>query len=141
MTRQFIGTCVIVLDKRQTKLLLGKRINAYKAGMYGLPGGRVSYTELLTDGAIREFAEETGLQAKELTYVGVVREKQEGYSFIHFAFVCKTYQGTLEMKEPEKCEKWEWFSFNSLPENILPGHKAAIEMFLTKNGFPLKDLI
>lgn len=141
MSEQPIGTCVIVLDKTQTKLLLGKRINAYKAGFYGLPGGRIDHAEQLETGARRELQEETGLKTHELEYIGVVREKQEAYSFIHFAFVCKKYKGTPKTLEPEKCEKWEWFSFNEFPKKILPGHKAAIELFMAKDHSTIKDLL
>jgi ADP-ribose pyrophosphatase YjhB (NUDIX family) len=37
---QPIGTCAIITNS-QNQVLLGKRKNSYKAGMYGLPGGRI----------------------------------------------------------------------------------------------------
>lgn len=140
MTDQHIGVCVIVLDESKHNVLLGKRKNAYLAGSYGLPGGRVNITEPLVECAVRELREETGLQAKLLEYAGVVRELQKGYNFIHFVYVCKSYSGSLETKEPHKCEKWRWYSENSLPKNILPGHKAALKLLLNKNTLIL-DMI
>jgi 8-oxo-dGTP diphosphatase len=86
----------------------------------------------LLTGAKRELEEETGLVNPQLEYIGVVREKQEGYSFIHFVFVCKSFDGEVQNTEPEKCEGWEWYSVENLPQNILNGHKAGIEMYKNK---------
>jgi len=125
---QTMGTVVIVLSGN--KIMLGKRKNSYGAGLYGLPGGRVESSEKLVDCAKRELTEETGLKVNRLNYVGVVRDLHEDYSFMHFVFLCKSYKGKPCLKEPDKCEAWEWFARNKIPTNILPGHKAAIEIFL-----------
>ncbi|PIY68560.1 DNA mismatch repair protein MutT [Candidatus Roizmanbacteria bacterium CG_4_10_14_0_8_um_filter_39_9] len=140
MTDQHIGVCVIVLDESKHKVLLGKRKNAYLAGAFGLPGGRVNLTEPLVECAVRELREETGLTAKLLRYVGVVRELQNCYNFIHFVYVCNKYSGTMETKEPEKCEGWEWYPLNSLPSDILPGHKSSLELLLNKDLL-IQDLV
>jgi 8-oxo-dGTP diphosphatase len=134
-----IGVVVIVIDKEK-KLLLGKRKNAYKAGMYGLPGGRMELKESLYDSAKRELKEETNLNSNKLTYIGVIRELQEISTFIHFAFVCTDYHGGPENAEPEKCEGWEWFSPDEIPADILPGHLAAIEIFKDQET-PLREII
>ena len=127
---RLLGTVVILL--RNGKILLGKRKNSYMSGFYGLPGGRIELSEKLVDGAKRELIEETGIKADSLEYVGVVRDFQDNYSFTHFAFLCKDFNGEPKLSEPEKCEAWEWFNPKEIPENILPGHKAAIEMFTTQ---------
>jgi ADP-ribose pyrophosphatase YjhB (NUDIX family) len=43
-TPQSIGTCV-VLTNTNNQILLGKRKNSYKAGYFGLPGGRIELNE------------------------------------------------------------------------------------------------
>ncbi len=93
-----------------------------------MPGGRVELTEPLLACAIRELKEETAIDTKKLKYLGVIREFQETYNFIHFAFVCEEYVQEPQLTEPEKCEGWEWFDINNTPQNTIPGHKAAIEM-------------
>ncbi len=139
MNAQPFGVCVIVFDKTGKKILLGKRKNSYRAGMYGVPGGRLELIESLIDCGKRELLEETGLQANSLQYLGVVRELQDGYTFIHFVYTCTDYNGEPKVIEPEKCESWNWYSLNELPSNILDGHKAAID--LHNETFPsIKDL-
>ena len=139
MGQEHIGVCVIVLDKDKKQLLLGKRLNSYKAGTLGLPGGKIELEEPLEECGKRELQEETSLQGKNLQYVGVVRELQKSYNFIHFVFSCDEYDGLPQTVEPEKCEGWNWYPFESLPKNILPGHKAALDHYLHKTS--VKELL
>jgi 8-oxo-dGTP diphosphatase len=105
-----------------------------------LPAGRVHDAEPLFECAKRELAEETGLQALSMDYVGVVREPQKEGNFVHFAFVCKQYQGEPSVQEPDKCEAWNFVPLRELPAHLLPGHAAALELFINKNEDNLKDL-
>ena len=132
MTTQPFGTAVILLNA-QDEILVGKRKNAYKAGFYGLLGGRFKYNEPLLDAALREVEEETGLVLDELTYIGVVRETQEEYDFIHFIFATEIEKQQPQLTEPDKCEGWEWVPLDMLPEKILPGHEAAVNLFLDES--------
>jgi 8-oxo-dGTP diphosphatase len=134
-----MGACVIVANG-EGKILFGKRKGGYKAGTYGLPGGRVESNEPLLDTARRELEEETGLVAHDMKYFGVVREWQETNSFIHFVYVCTNYSGDVENKEPEKCEGWEWFSLDALPEPLLPGNVPALEMYQTGDS-SVRDIV
>ena len=140
MSSQQIGVCILVFDKTIKKVLLGKRKNSYKAGMYGIPGGKLELKESVLNCGKRELAEETGLQANSLKYLGVIPELQEVNNFIHFAFVCTDYSGKPKLMEPEKCESWDWYSLNKLPEYVLPGHKAAINLYKNPDSINLIDL-
>ena len=78
--------------------------------------------------------EETGLKANSLKYVGVVKELQDSYHFIHFAYLCAKASGDLQLMEPEKCESWQWFDLDKLPKNTLPGHLQAIKLLEDNKG-------
>ncbi len=139
---QNIGTCVILIN-HEGKILLGKRKNAYKAGMYGLPGGRIEYGEPIFQALAREVFEETSLTVTNFEYVGVVRETQEEYEFIHFVFSAQVGEASPKLKEPEKCEGWEWISTDTSNSNfdfeqVLDGHAAGIQLLESKKG--LADL-
>lgn len=41
--------------------------------------------------------------------------------------------------EPEKCKGWDWYAFDAIPEKVLPGHKALIELY-KNNSTTLVDL-
>ena len=128
MSEQALGVTVIVQDPHTKKVLLGKRKNSYKAGYYGLPGGRIEVGEKMESAARRELEEETGLKVFELKYQGFVKEFQETRDFVHFVFVAIKWQGVPQVMEPEKCEDWEWFDLNDLPEPVVPGHLAGLQL-------------
>lgn len=56
---------------KKGKILLVKRKNEPWKGMYALPGGFVEYGERVEETVLREVKEETGLEAKILSLVGV----------------------------------------------------------------------
>jgi len=125
-----LGTGILVFDKNK-RILLGKRIGkSYKAGMYGVPGGRIIKGESVILSAKRELKEETGLTGKTLNFVGIVNDNQRKRTFIHMVFVCNSYSGKEANLEPDKCEGWKWYELDKLPSNILPGHLAGIKMYL-----------
>ncbi len=134
---EHIGVCVILVNK-EGQILLGKRKNGYGEGLYGIPGGRVEGEEKLVDCARREVKEEVGIDIDVNEYVGVVREFQKTYNFIHFGFVEKDVDDKVYNPEPDKCEGWEWHSLDNLPD-ILPGHSKMIEMY--NSGEKITDLI
>lgn len=136
---QLLGTCIVVLSKDGKKVMLGKRINSYKSGYYGLPGGRLNPSEKLIDCAKRELFEETGLNVKALKYIGVIRDLHDGYTFTHFAYLCKSYRGVPKIAEPDKCSAWEWFEPHTIPKKTLVGHRAALDIFV-KSGPNLRDV-
>lgn len=130
---EHIGVVIVIINTQDQTVLLGERRNSYKAGYYGLPGGRIELSESLVEAVKRELLEETGIvvTTSDLEYLGVVRELQETYNFIHFAFVIKNLKSTPVNREPDKCNGWEWMSIKHLPEKILRGHQAALEMYRT----------
>lgn len=136
---QQIGTATILLNEKG-KVLLGKRKNGFKEGYYGLPGGRIDRGEKLKEGAKRELKEETNLIANHIEYLSVVKEwqKDEEQDFIHFIFLCDNWSGDLSLLELDKCEGWEWFDLDNLPDKILPGHLAGIKTLKDKSV--IKDI-
>lgn len=135
---QTIGVCAIIIN-HDNQVLLGKRKNSYKAGLYGLPGGRVKLNEPLQLAVEREVKEETELCNLQFSFVGIVRENQGDYDFIDFMFTAQINKQQPRLCEPEKCEGWEWFNVLADLTEIMPGHKADIELYRNKQY--LADLI
>lgn len=140
-TQEPLGVPTIVLNQ-EGQVLMAERVGVYGAGLYGMPGGHIELNESIQETVKRELMEETGLVAEELEFVGVVRELQKKeYNFIHFGFQVKKYHGELKNVEPNKSKDWEWVSLDQLPENMLPGHKAVLDMFKNQNTPRFRDLV
>lgn len=131
---QPIGTALLVFNSKG-QILLGKRKNSYKAGYYGAPGGRLEVGEKILDCAKRELKEETGIDATELQYLGFVKENQGEWDFIHFICTVNIVDQLPECTEPDKCEGWEWFDLDKLPEQVIAGHLGGMELLKTKKNF------
>lgn len=139
--KQELGTCAVLYNSKG-EILLGKRKNAYKAGQYGLPGGRIEVNEPLHECAKREIREETSLDITDLHYAGVVRENQGEFDFVHFVFTADIGKAKPQLCEPEKCEGWEWLKKKDIEKNaskVLNGHLAAVDM--VDKGIQLLDIV
>lgn len=121
--------CHLFIEK-DGKLLLNKRKNTkYWDGYYALVGGHVDVGENPTQTAIREAYEELGIKilAKDLEMVNIVTKLEDGEESIVFAMRPKRWKGIPKNMEPEFSEEIRWFSFNSLPKNIIPYVKQVIK--------------
>jgi 8-oxo-dGTP diphosphatase len=73
--------------------------------------------------------EETNLVAEKIEFLQLVNDVQENGHFIHINFLVPQWSGELVNNEPEKCESWEWFDLDDLPENIFFGHSKFFPTF------------
>lgn len=116
--RPKIGVGVLVV--KDGKVLLGKRKNAHGEGRWCFPGGHLEFNESPEDCALREVLEETGLSVKNPKlgpYTNDVFEKENKH-YVTLFVVADYGAGELKLMEPEKCEKWEWFGWDELPQPL-----------------------
>lgn len=130
-----VGVAVII--RRGDRVLLGRRRSStHGDGVWQFPGGHLEWGESVHACARREALEETGLA---VTVVGdgpwtndVFAEEQRHY--VTLFVLASSEQGDPVVREPEKCEAWQWFSWEALPTpRFLP-----IDHLLA-SGFRLPD--
>ena len=129
-----VGVAIIV--PRDGKFLLGKRKNSNGAGMWAFPGGHLEMGEELEQCAARELKEETGMTTAGFRFVGTTNDifSSEKH-YVTFFFLAFEPKGDHEIREPDKCETWEWFPWEALPDDIfLP------IVNLKKSGFNPKSI-
>jgi 8-oxo-dGTP diphosphatase len=122
-----------VLIRRNGKILLGKRKNAHGEGDWCPPGGHLEYGESFEECAYREVQEETGLFIQNIHFGVVTNDifEQEQKHYITIIMIADIVEGEeAQLKEPDKCEKWEWFKWGELPEPLF-----LSERNLVKQGF------
>jgi 8-oxo-dGTP diphosphatase len=136
--RAQFGVGIDVLAFRDKKILLGKRKGGYGEGMWGLPGGNLEHGESMLAAAMRELAEETALQANNFLFSDVVNDRavtKEDRHYLHVSFTADAQDGEVELREPDRCAGWEWFSLDELPDPLFPPHARHIQDFLQKKHF------
>lgn len=117
------GLAVIVAVIDNGKILLTKREDFE---VWCLPGGGVEEGESLAVAGIREAKEETGLDVKLTSLVGVYSRLGGMWNDVHAVlFRAKPIGGELQTQPGETIEV-TYFPFDELPQEILFGHKQRI---------------
>lgn len=114
--RPYIGVAVIVV--RDGRVLLGKRKNAHGAGTWQFPGGHLEYGESIEACAQRELFEETGLSIVNLRMGPFTNDffEDEKKHYVTLFVIADQTTGQTQVKEPDKCECWDWFTWSDMPQ-------------------------
>ena len=123
-----IGVGVIV--RRSGRVLLGCRKGTHGAGTWQFPGGHLKYGESVEDCARRELLEETGLVLRDLQtgiYTNDIFDEANCHYVTLYA-VGDWLNGEAELREPEKCEAWDWFEWGRLPRPLFLPIKNLLKL-------------
>jgi 8-oxo-dGTP diphosphatase len=115
ITRPKIGIAATVL--RDGKFLIGKRTSSHGRDTYGFPGGHLEMGESWEVCAMRELKEETGMNAENFRFFGVTNDIfniEKHYVTIFMLAI--NPPGEPELKEPDKCEQWEWRTWKEIEQ-------------------------
>lgn len=122
---------VALLFNKNKELLLLRRINAeFGNGMYSIVGGKVENNEPALKAIQREIREEIGLtiSTEKFRLVHTFHRKGSEHPLIALCFTADLSSNEIPSNcEPTKHADVRFFPLNSLPINILPAHKQAIE--------------
>lgn len=126
--------------------LIGKRLGSHGAGTYALPGGHLEFGETPEECASREVLEETGLQVKNIRFLTATNDVmgEEGKHYVTMFVVCERVSEEEEARvmEVDKCEGWEWSSWEELVGLVKREQEAKGGEVLGRRLFqPLVDLV
>ncbi|MCT9080678.1 nucleotide triphosphate diphosphatase NUDT15 [Streptomyces fulvoviolaceus] len=114
------------------RVLLGLRANTFGHGTWGLPGGHLELGESLTGAATRELEEETGARALASHVVCVTDPDPEANHHMQIGVEVTDYTGDISVREPEKCERWQFWPLDDLPESLFVGSAPVLRRI--RNG-------
>lgn len=132
--RPKVGVGVIV--RKDGKVLLGKRKNAHGDGSWSFPGGHLEFNEQVEDCAVRETEEEAGIAIKNIRKAAFTNDifEKEGKHYVTLFVVSDFAEGQVKVREPDKCERWDWFTWDKLPRPLF----VPIENLLKQGFDPFK---
>lgn len=131
-----------VLMNDKGGVLLQKRTDFQK---WGLPGGTIEYDETASQACVREFKEETGLDVRIESLLGIDSNEEQSYPNGDVAkSICICFQVALLNEEilleieNEETLELSYFSLNQLPEIFSPQHQRILEK-VVQGVFPFYD--
>jgi 8-oxo-dGTP diphosphatase len=121
-----VGVFLVLIENN--KVLLSRRYNTGIAdGRHVLPMGGLEEGETMTEALIREVKEEVNitLLPDHLQVAHVMHRFHllpDGGSFpqVDIYFVPSFYEGTIENREPHKCDELQFYDLKALPATIEP---------------------
>ncbi|MGW9026835.1 NUDIX domain-containing protein [Streptomyces sp. NPDC055722] len=131
---------VIVHDQATGRVVLLQRSHNAKfaQGMWDLPVGKSELGEPITETAVRELHEETGLTVKpeSLKVAHIIHgawgvEAPNG--FLTVVFTAHEWTGEPENREPRKHAQVRWVDIDAIPVNFVDTTASALHRYLT-NG-------
>jgi ADP-ribose pyrophosphatase YjhB (NUDIX family) len=119
-------------------LLLRRASTGYGDGQWSVPAGHLEEDETVTHGALRELAEEVGLwlPADRVAFASVMHRGERG-GRIDFFLRAELADGDAEPSncEPEKCSELCWADPESLPHDVVPYIRAALDDLRSRRPF------
>lgn len=136
MSNPRIGVGVFI--RKDGKFLIGKRKGAkdHGDGEWHLAGGHLEFGETPEECACREAEEETGVQITNVKFLAMTNDVFGAEKHYVTLFMVGDYKsGEVRTCEPDKCEGWEWVSWEEVPrplflpiENLIKQNKSPFDI-------------
>jgi 8-oxo-dGTP diphosphatase len=130
---------VHLLFLKEDSILLSRRYQTgYMDGHYSVPAGHLDGGETVTQAAVREAREETGilLDPQDITFACVLHRREDEERVDFFVRVAKWSREPVNA-EPHKCDDLRWFELEHLPENLIPYVRQGLQNAL--QGIPFSE--
>ena len=129
-----VGIGVMIL--REGKVLLGKRKGSHGEGQYAFPGGHLEYLESFTNCAKREVAEETGIEITNIRFQFLANLLEYAPKhYVHIGLLADWLDGEAVVLEPNKCESWDWYDLDAIPQPIFTACAMALQCYKTGSSY------
>ncbi|MEU5958229.1 NUDIX domain-containing protein [Streptomyces sp. NPDC047525] len=121
----------LYLQDTEGRVLLGLRDpnNRYAASTWHFLAGRLE-RESASSCLVREAFDEAGLiidpASLELVHLAHVVDAPGGLPLMQLVFRAHRWQGVPQLREPDKCQAWQWWDPKALPERLVPYARTAI---------------
>ncbi|MEV6819813.1 NUDIX domain-containing protein [Nocardiopsis dassonvillei] len=128
---------VLLLDGGRVLMVRRAPGNAYAPGMWHASvAGKVDTGEDVVSAAVRECEEELGVRVRpsDLEFAHVLHSHEDD-GWVHFFFVCRSWDGAVTNREPRKHAELAWFPAHQLPRDTVGYCAQAVAHFLLGDPF------
>ncbi len=136
--RKLILNCAGALIIKDSKILFQRRTDN---GKWGLIGGLLEMDETYEEAALREIREETGLEVRLDSFLGIYHNHNMVWSNGDVAHVISAYYtATIVSGEPridEESYELLFFGKEEIPGLFAEDHRAALEAYFKGVRYPL----
>ena len=126
--KPYAATYLVLI--RVGQVLLLRRFNTgYQDGNYSLVAGHLDGGETAKQCIIREAREEAGITINpaDLAVVHVMHRLSPAREYFDIYLRAEKWLGDIINREPHKCDELKWCRLDSLPDNVLPEVRFALE--------------
>lgn len=127
---KFLSSIYLIIKNEEGKILLQRRQGTKLwPGFLALPAGHIDEGENAYEALVREAQEELGINVtiESITDTFVVNRKNKSLPpYYDVYFEIGSYEGKIEIKEPEKCSELIWADIQDLPFDIIDFEREAI---------------
>lgn len=123
-----VGVGVMVL--KDGKVLLQRRKGSHGGGEFAFPGGHLEHMESFEDCARRETLEEAGIEIENIRFLFLGNLKHYAPKhYVHIQFVADWKSGEPQVLEPEKCDGWDWYTLDAIPQPAFSMVPTTLEAY------------
>ncbi len=129
-----VGVGVMIF--KNGKVLLGKRRSSHGSGEYAWPGGHMEHMESFDECARREVMEEAGIEIGNIRFLRLLNFKDYAPKhYVDIGLIADWKSGEPQIMEPEKCESWDWYDLDNLPQPLFKALPTYFESLDTGKNF------
>ena len=128
MSEQHVRVGIGVIVCKDGKFLIQRRKGSHGSGTWSIPGGHLEFNEQFEDTAKREVFEETGVEIKNVRFGALTNDilSDEGKHYVSIWLISDYAGGNERIMEPDKCDRLEWCTFDTIPEPLAPWWKQLL---------------
>lgn len=129
--RRMVPATYLIFERDGKVALLRRTGTGYMDGMWMLPAGHVELGEAPTSAGSAEGNEEMGVAIGSLQCVHVMTRGAHDATGarVDFFFRVLSYVGEPYNRETDKSSALEWFSYDSLPEDLAEFNRIALSNY------------